>query len=92
MIANVGNTISGCAIRVFAATTPKTAITNSQGEEKILGFNMSGELLGLDGFANNKYESSVVALHDSEICVIEKNHYGVNPCWYSGGSFHFEHR
>ncbi|MBT3827323.1 MAG: helix-turn-helix domain-containing protein [Nitrosomonadales bacterium] len=51
----------------------KTAITNSQGEEKILGFNMSGELLGLDGFANNKYESSVVALHDSEICVIEKN-------------------
>ena len=29
MIANVGNTISGCAIKVLAATTPNTAITNN---------------------------------------------------------------
>jgi len=49
----------------------KSIITSSQGEEKILGFNMSGELVGLDGFASNKHESSVIALDDSEVCIID---------------------
>jgi CRP/FNR family transcriptional regulator len=34
---------------------------------------MSGELLGLDGFSNNAYQSSSVALEDSEVCIINQS-------------------
>ena len=48
----------------------KTSITRVNGDEKVLSFNMSGELLGLDGFSNNTYQSHAVALEDSEVCII----------------------
>ena len=40
------------------------------GREQVTNFHMSGELLGLDGIANDVYSCDVVALEDTEVCMI----------------------
>jgi CRP/FNR family transcriptional regulator len=50
--------------------TFKSSISLADGREQISGFHMTGEMLGLDGFANGTHASSATALEDSEICVI----------------------
>lgn len=51
----------------------KVSVVNEIGHEKVLGFNMAGELLGLDGFSNNTHQSYAVALDDSIVCVIKSS-------------------
>ena len=48
----------------------KSVGTSRQGDEKITGFHLSGELLGLDAINDGRHGYSAVALEDSEVCVI----------------------
>ena len=50
------------ALKVFSST--------SDGREQITGFYFPGEILGLDGISNNRYESSAKALETAAICEI----------------------
>jgi len=48
----------------------KTVIATSQGREQVTGFQMGGDLLGLDGIDTGRYSVNAVALEDSQVCVI----------------------
>jgi len=48
----------------------KTFQINSAGEQQITGFQMPGELLGMDAIGANRHHCGAVALEDSEVCEI----------------------
>ena len=48
----------------------KTALLHDDGREQVTGFQMPGELLGLDGIGSGGYTSNAVALEDCEVCVL----------------------
>jgi len=48
----------------------KTIGVSSNGVEKITGFHLSGEVMGLDAINNERHNYTAVALEDSEVCVI----------------------
>ena len=48
----------------------KTVITTSQGREQVTGFQIAGEMMGLDGIDLGRYAVDAIALEDSQICVI----------------------
>jgi CRP/FNR family transcriptional regulator len=48
----------------------KTRIMVPEGRDQVTGFQMAGELLGLDGVANDEHEVDAIALEDSEVCTI----------------------
>jgi len=48
----------------------KTAVLHGDGREQVTGFQMPGELLGLDGIGTGAYSSNAVALEDCEVCVL----------------------
>jgi CRP/FNR family transcriptional regulator len=48
----------------------KTTVLNADGREQVTGFQMGGELLGLDGIGGGSYNGNAVALEDSEACVL----------------------
>ena len=48
----------------------KSVVATSQGREQVTGFQMGGELLGLDGIESGRYSVDTVALEDSQVCVI----------------------
>ena len=48
----------------------KAVVTSRQGDEKVTGFHLPGELLGLDAISNGRHGYSAVALEDSEVCAI----------------------
>jgi CRP/FNR family transcriptional regulator len=48
----------------------KTTQANAAGENQITGFQMAGELLGMDAIAGERYHCDAVALEDSEVCEI----------------------
>ena len=48
----------------------KTTVLNADGREQVTGFQMGGELLGLDGIGSGIYNGSAIALEDSEVCVL----------------------
>ena len=48
----------------------KTTVLNADGREQVTGFQMGGELLGLDGIGGGRYNGNAVALEDSEVCVL----------------------
>lgn len=50
----------------------KTTIIHEDGREQITGFQMPGELIGLDGIAEGRYCVDASALQDSEVCVIPR--------------------
>jgi CRP/FNR family transcriptional regulator, anaerobic regulatory protein len=54
--------------------TFKSALTLLDGREQVSGFQIAGELLGLDGVAAGKHASAAVALEDSEVCAIPYTH------------------
>lgn len=47
-----------------------TCRTDHRGERYITGFQMAGELLGMDGIGNGEHASTAIALEDSEVCAI----------------------
>ena len=48
----------------------KTTTINDDGREQVTGFYMPGELLGMDGIGSGAYDGNVIALEDSEVCVL----------------------
>jgi CRP/FNR family transcriptional regulator len=48
----------------------KTSIAAEDGREQVIGFQMAGELLGLDGIATDAHACDAVALEDSQVCII----------------------
>ncbi|MDF3036696.1 MAG: anr, partial [Paucimonas sp.] len=48
----------------------KTYQINSAGEQQITGFQMPGELLGMDAIGTGRHHCGAVALEDSEVCEI----------------------
>jgi CRP/FNR family transcriptional regulator len=57
---------------VYAVRTGffKTRISSSDGRDQVTGFQMAGELLGLDGISTEQHTCDAVALEDSQVCVI----------------------
>jgi CRP/FNR family transcriptional regulator len=48
----------------------KTRVGVEDGRDQVTGFQMPGELLGLDGIATGHHAVDAVALEDSEVCTI----------------------
>jgi CRP/FNR family transcriptional regulator len=48
----------------------KTCVASEDGREQVTGFQMAGELLGLDGIATDRHTCDAVALEDSQICLV----------------------
>jgi CRP-like cAMP-binding protein len=48
----------------------KTFQVNAAGEQQITGFQMAGELLGMDAISGDRHHCDAVALEDSEVCEI----------------------
>jgi CRP/FNR family transcriptional regulator, anaerobic regulatory protein len=48
----------------------KTCVTSEDGREQVTGFQMAGEIVGLDGIVNDQHSCNAVALEDAEVCVM----------------------
>ena len=48
----------------------KSSTLLEDGRDQVTGFQMAGEILGLDGIASGHHTMDVIALEDSEVCVI----------------------
>lgn len=51
----------------------KTCVTTEDGRDQVTGFQMAGEIIGLDGIVNDHHTCDAVALEDAEICVMPFN-------------------
>ena len=48
----------------------KTCIVTEDGRDQVTGFQMAGEIIGLDGIVNEHHTCDAVALEDAEVCVM----------------------
>jgi CRP/FNR family transcriptional regulator, anaerobic regulatory protein len=48
----------------------KTRVSAEDGRDQVTGFQMAGELLGLDGISTDRHSCDAVALEDSQVCQI----------------------
>jgi CRP/FNR family transcriptional regulator len=48
----------------------KTRVLAEDGHDQVTGFQMGGELLGLDGIGTERHSCDAVALEDSQVCLI----------------------
>ncbi len=48
----------------------KTDVLLEDGRDQVTGFQMAGEILGMDGISGESHTCNAVALEDSEVCVI----------------------
>ena len=48
----------------------KTCLTTDDGREQITGFQMAGEIMGLDGISTERHNCDALALEDAEVCVM----------------------
>jgi CRP/FNR family transcriptional regulator len=48
----------------------KTSVTAEDGRDQVTGFQMAGEIVGLDGIVNDQHTCDAIALEDSEVCVL----------------------
>jgi CRP/FNR family transcriptional regulator len=57
---------------IFAVRTGffKTTIASEDGREQVTGFQMAGEIIGLDGIISDHHNCNAVALEDAEVCVM----------------------
>ncbi len=57
---------------VYAVRTGffKTRVSAEDGRDQVTGFQMAGELLGLDGIGTDRHTCDAVALEDSQVCII----------------------
>jgi CRP/FNR family transcriptional regulator len=52
----------------------KSSVVLEDGRDQVTGFHMAGEVLGLDGIGTGNHSADLVALEDSEVCVIPYSH------------------
>ena len=48
----------------------KTCISSEDGRDQVTGFQMAGEIIGLDGIVSDHHSCNAVALEDAEVCVM----------------------
>jgi CRP/FNR family transcriptional regulator len=48
----------------------KTCLVMEDGRTQVTGFQMAGEVLGLDGIVNSHHSCDAVALEDAEVCLL----------------------
>lgn len=48
----------------------KTDVLLEDGRDQVTGFQMTGELMGLDGIGSERHTCNAIALEDSEVCAI----------------------
>ena len=48
----------------------KTCLVAEDGRDQVTGFQMAGEVIGLDGIVNERHACDAVALEDAEVCVM----------------------
>jgi CRP/FNR family transcriptional regulator len=48
----------------------KTRVTTEDGRDQVTGFQMAGEIIGLDGIVNEQHTCEAIALEDAEVCVM----------------------
>jgi len=48
----------------------KTCIATEDGRDQVTGFQMAGEIIGLDGIVSTRHTCDAVALEDAEVCVM----------------------
>jgi CRP/FNR family transcriptional regulator len=48
----------------------KTCLIAEDGRDQVTGFQMAGEVIGLDGIVNDRHACDAVALEDAEVCVM----------------------
>jgi CRP/FNR family transcriptional regulator len=58
------------AVAIYAVRSGclKTVVESPNGDEQIVGFHMAGELVGLDGFLDDKHTCSCISLETSSVC------------------------
>jgi CRP/FNR family transcriptional regulator len=54
--------------------TFKSSLVIADGREQVSGFQLPGELMGLDGLASGRHASTATALEDAEVCAIPYAH------------------
>jgi CRP/FNR family transcriptional regulator len=45
-------------------------VATEDGRDQVTGFQMAGEIIGLDGIVNDHHTCDAVALEDAEVCVM----------------------
>jgi CRP/FNR family transcriptional regulator len=58
------------SVFVLWAGSFKTCLFTPEGREQVTGFQLGGDLLGLDGIDSRRHQVDAVALEDSVVCVI----------------------
>ena len=48
----------------------KTSIATEDGRDQVTGFQMAGEVMGLDGIVSDHHTCDAIALEDAEVCVM----------------------
>jgi len=48
----------------------KTCVTSADGREQVTGFQMAGEIIGMDGIVSDHHNCNAIALEDAEVCVM----------------------
>ncbi len=48
----------------------KTCVASEDGRDQVTGFQMAGEIVGLDGIVNEHHTCDAVALEDAEVCIM----------------------
>jgi CRP/FNR family transcriptional regulator, anaerobic regulatory protein len=48
----------------------KTCVSIEDGREQVTGFQMAGEMMGLDGIVHDQHSCDAIALEDAEVCVM----------------------
>ena len=57
---------------LFAVRTGffKTSVTTPDGRDQVTGFQMAGEIIGMDGIVHQHYSCDAIALEDAEVCIM----------------------
>lgn len=58
------------AVFAIRSGAVKAVSLSNNGEEQVTGFYLPGEVVGMDGIAENRYTNSVIALETASICEI----------------------
>ncbi len=48
----------------------KSSVVLEDGRDQLTGFHMAGEIVGMDGIGTGNHTTDVIALEDSEVCII----------------------
>lgn len=48
----------------------KTSVSTTDGREQVTGFQMAGEIMGLDGIVSDRHTCDAVALEDANVCIM----------------------